>query len=226
MRDRIREFYDALMFPGMYDLAGIRYHGLEIRNPYLALIDRYVARAASALDIGCGTGYVSNLMAYRHPRCEITGIDFGRGLNYAHEFAQQHALTNASYHQRDFMQLDIQQQFDVVVAQGVLHHIPEFDRALDRAKRLVTDQGILIIGLYHPWGKILKKYVTIDYDSEILEQDQEHHPYEISYTLDQLDMTGFKLLDSFPRHPRIYALLNPLRHSRNGGLVTYVFKNH
>ncbi len=226
MRDQIRDFYDALMFPGMYDLAGIKHHGLQIRNPYLALIDRYVAGAGSVLDIGCGSGYVSNLMAYRHPDCEVTGIDFGRGAQYAREFAQSHALRNTRYHHRDFMELDLQQRFDVVIAQGVLHHIPDFDRALCRAKSLVADQGILIMGLYHPWGKILKRYVTIDYDSHILQQDQENHPYEISRTLDQLDMTGFDFIDSFPRHPRLYALTNPVRHSRNGGLVTYVFRNH
>jgi hypothetical protein len=80
--------------------------------------------------------------------------------------------------------------------------------------------------LYHPWGKILKKYVTIDYDSDILRQDQEHHPYEITRTAAQLDMNGFRLIDLFPRYPRLYALTNPIRHSRNGGLVTYVFENH
>jgi hypothetical protein len=59
--------------------------------------------------------------------------------------------------------------------------------------------GKLILGVYHPWGKLVKKLFNINYKNNILYQDQECHPYETAFTISQVK----KL---FPNSPRILEI--------------------
>ena len=59
------------------------------------------------------------------------------------------------------------------MCQGVLHHIPAYNEVLQRLKSMLNPTGIFIIGLYHPWGKMLQKLLPIQYQSDVLEEDQE-----------------------------------------------------
>jgi 2-polyprenyl-3-methyl-5-hydroxy-6-metoxy-1,4-benzoquinol methylase len=138
------------------------------------------------LDIGCGTGLVSNLMAIRHPTSEFTGIDFADSIDYATRFANENKLGNIKFERHDFTKYSNTTQFDVVICQGVLHHIPNHKTAIKKLDQLVKPNGILILGVYHPWGKIVKKFIDIDYKNDTLFQDQENNPYEDSYNFKQV----------------------------------------
>lgn len=224
MINPIQQFYNQNSFPGFYNMDELLYHVPKIKNPYLKIIDSTIQKNYTVLDIGCGTGYITNLLSLRHPDINLTGIDFSNGIDHAIEFAKKHYLNNVHFIKKDFLDFETDQRFDVVLAQGVLHHIPNFELAFEKAKSLVNPGGKLVVGLYHPWGKILKKYINLDYKSSVLEIDQEHNPYEMSYTLKSLNDEGIVFVKSFPRWPKIYACFNFVKYSLNGGLVTYVFE--
>ena len=82
---------------------------------------------------------------------------------------------------------------------------------------MIKNNGLFIIGLYHPWGKMLQKLLPIQYHNNVLEEDQEKNPFELSFTKKQVVnmFKGFKLIDSNP---------SPLLNWRNGGLTVYVFR--
>ena len=83
---------------------------------------------------------------------------------------------------------------------------------------MIKNNGLFIIGLYHPWGKMLQKLLPIQYQSNVLQEDQEKNPFELSFTKKQVVnmFKGFKLIDS---NPSTYV------NWRNGGLTVYVFRN-
>jgi|APCry1669190327_1035288.scaffolds.fasta_scaffold20531_2 trans-aconitate methyltransferase len=213
----VQKFYNQNQFPGPYTLKQLKDYGRPIENPYLELIDQNIQ--GDVLDAGCGTGLITNLFALRYPKHKFTAVDFADGINYAKTFAITYNIKNARFVRQDLHAWQPKQQYDTVICQGVLHHIPEYVPVLDKLKQTVKPGGKLILGLYHPWGKLLKKYINIDYASDVLYKDQELNPWEYSFTQrDVVNMTReFKLISKTPKRL-------PIFNSRNGGLVTYVLE--
>ena len=96
----IKQFYSKLGFPGTYSFDDIKFYDEEgIHNIYLKQIDSFLAHGQEVLDVGCGTGMVSNLFAYRY-RSNFTAVDFSDSIDYAREFANNHCINNrcCKYH--------------------------------------------------------------------------------------------------------------------------------
>lgn len=223
----IRQFYDRVNFPGAYTKQALDYHVPKIQNPYLDIIDQCVSPRSQVLDVGCGTGLITNLFAMRYPKIAFTAIDFSSGLDWAEGFRQAHDIQNVRYEKKDFLEWRTDQQYDCVICQGVLHHIPDTDRAVARLHDLLAPGGMLLLAVYHPWGKILKRIIELDYGNDTLYQDQEHHPFETSFTRASVRalFPNLDLLQQWPRNTAWHLLRYPMTFSRNGGLVAYVFQN-
>lgn len=223
----VKTFYDDLQFPGHY--ASLDCYANEIANPYLRLIDHAISLYPSAdvLDVGCGTGLIANLIASRHRDCKVTAIDFADGIHHGQRYSTQHSL-NVDWIKHDWLEVDLTKQYDVIVCQGVLHHVPDWSNALAKIQQACRPDGAVVIGLYHPWGKILKKYFRIDYASDILTKDQENNPFELSFGYQQVkDMfSEWQLMDYYPSVPGWAAPLAALVNSRNGGLITYLWRKN
>ena len=223
--NQIKDFYDKVPFPGYYTLNNLNYHNPKIRNKYLKTIDQAInlKNPKTILDMGAGTGLISNLFAQKYKQIQITGIDFSNSIHYAKDFAEQHKICNVNYIQENILDFNTPDVYDLIICQGVLHHIPEYEKAVKQINRLLAPGGILVLGVYHPFGKILKKYTEIDYRSNILYQDQEHNPFEISFTKDNIKQlfTNFCILDSYPRmFINFFSFFN----YKSGGLVTYIME--
>ncbi len=83
--------------------------------------------AKSALDVGCGGGnYVLKLLEYS-PALDVTLLDLSRPmLERARERVQQAGAGAVTLMQGDIREADIgQDQYDIIVASAVLHHLRE-----------------------------------------------------------------------------------------------------
>lgn len=97
------------------------------------------------LDLGCGSGYWSSLLALRAR--EVVGLDHSpAAVASAAESARVSGTTNCRFHKADFRDDDLPEvlgHFDVVTAFGVLHRVPDifsfFDLAARFAPRLVVE---------------------------------------------------------------------------------------
>ena len=203
----VKQFYDQLQFPGTYTIAGLDYHSPKIRNPYLKTIDHHLRDGISVLDAGCGTGLISNLFARKYPGSQFVGIDFADSVDYATQFALTHDISNIEF------------------SQGGLHHIPDHAHAADNLTVSIRPGVKLMLGVYHPWGKLVKKLFNIDYKNDILYQDQECHPYETAFTISQVKklFPNLKLLSKYPSI-NITVGLKAITNYRNGGLTIYILE--
>jgi len=222
---KIQDFYNRIQFPGSYSKEELDFHWPKIKNYYLKTINSYIKDTRSVIDVGCGSGLTTNLFAQHHPNVEFTGIDMSQGIYYAAAFANKHQIKNVSFYHHDLLDYDTEKKYDLVICQGVLHHIPDQMGAINKLQQLTAPGGILIVGVYHPWGKILKKFLKLSYSgSDILKQDQTCNPYEISYNKKKICslFDQFQFVSAYPKFGRWSALLR----SNSGGLTVYVWRNN
>lgn len=211
----VKNFYDKLGFPGKYKSDRVvAYNG---NNRYVKFISKFLHDKFNVLDAGCGTGFLTNYFAYQNKKTHFAGVDFSNSVIHADKVSKQLGIKNVYYEQDDLCSWKSKELFDVIICQGVLHHIPEYNKALDNLKKFLKVGGIFIIGLYHPWGKLLQKIMPKNYGNEILETDQEKHPFELSFNKKQV-------LKMFEHYNFIKCYPSPIFNYKNGGLVMYVFE--
>lgn len=222
----IKNFYNQLGFPGRYTQEQLNHYDHRPQNRYLGFMYDYLDHGQTVLDAGCGTGLITNVFASRF-RSNFTGVDFANGIEHGQKYAEQHGLQNTTWIKQDLLRFEPTQEFDVVICQGVLHHIPEYMSVLARIKSWVKPQGILLLGLYNPWGKLLKQVGQVKYNNSMLEHDQESNPFEISFTVQQtMDLcSDMEFLSATPWFYTKYLTdLGSLFNSANGGLILYAFR--
>ena len=133
-----REFFDAV--------ERNRYTDYAPWMPEVMGFDQY--RGASLLEIGCGMG--SDLLQFARGGALVTGVDLTpRSIEITrHRFAL--------YGQRgSFMISDGERlpfkgnTFDVVYSNGVLHHTPDTQGAINEVHRVLRPGGVAKVMLYH-----------------------------------------------------------------------------
>ena len=222
----IKDFYSELGFPGPYTWEDIQFYEQEgIHNIYLRAIDQHLQDHTDILDVGCGTGLVSNLFASRY-NSNFTAVDFSDSIEYAQQFAVSNNINNVKWIRQDFTKFKSEKKYDTIICCGVLHHIPEYKKALEKIKYLLKPGGKLLLALYNPWGKFLKRYFRIRYHSPILYQDQELNPFELSFSFKQtLEMcSDLEFQSVVPSIGNRFVDLHAMFNNQNGGLALYVFK--
>jgi tRNA (cmo5U34)-methyltransferase len=75
-----------------------------------------------AIDLGCGTGTIANMIKETFPNSSITCIDFASSMI---EMAKQkmNKYTGISYEVADFQNYEFTENYDVVVSSLALHHL-------------------------------------------------------------------------------------------------------
>ena len=177
---QIREFYSKIKFPGTYSLDDIKFYDEGIYNPYLKILNDLTNGSKSVLDIGCGTGFITNVLARQNPKTIFTSIDFSDSIDYAREFTKKNRTKNIIYYKQDFLEWKSVHNYDLIICNGVLHHIPKYEEAIKKIKLLTANK--LSIGVYNPYGKLAKKFFPIKYRTKVLHLDQEECPFEITFS--------------------------------------------
>ena len=110
-------------------------------------------RGTMVLDVGCGTGWLSNSIGYYY-KSDVLGLDFNPvAIERASEVAQKMRL-KAKFLVEDLFFFQPEQPVDVVVSIGVLHHTHDCLGALKLiCSSWVKQGGAVVVGLYHRYGR-------------------------------------------------------------------------
>ncbi|MCB0538919.1 MAG: class I SAM-dependent methyltransferase [Bacteroidetes bacterium] len=117
-----------------------------IRDEEWEAIEQYIPVASKFLDVGCGAGY-SLMKAKNNRKCEVVGIDPEPG---AHGVGRYNGLKteNTEILQGFSENLPFEdEQFDVVYSSHVLEHVNDEQKSLEEMKRVLKQDGTLIIGM-------------------------------------------------------------------------------
>lgn len=118
------------------------------------------------LDIGCGAGKFTRLMAQRG--AAVSGIDANAEvIAEAERAAADAGLAIDFHHGRGEALPFADKSFDIVVFSNSLHHMGDMDGALDEARRILTPEGSLYVmepvawGDYHEATKAVNDETTV-----------------------------------------------------------------
>ena len=192
---------------------------LEIYGP---LIDE-IKKVQNVIDIGCGPGYLTNMMSYLFPEKNIFGLDFNPvAINRAKEVSDFLKL-NSNFQRQDIFKFEPSQKYDLAISIGVLHHTNNCLEGIKSIiKKIIKENGKIYIGLYNKFGRkpFLKYFYSLKEkgkkEDEIFEKyselhsnlkdkthlkswfrDQVLHPHETQHSikevLEYLDSLNFKI---------------------------------
>jgi len=223
--DIVKQFYETTPFPNYDDVDNRRALVEKARaGTFARLLNEQIPYDARVLEVGCGTGQLTNFLAIAHRA--VLGIDVClNSFQLAQRFKTDQGLERASFAQMNLFRPGLKQSFfDVVISNGVLHHTSDCRAAFAAIGRLVTPGGHLIVGLYSAYSRkvhavrravvrltgVTSPWLDPQFDRlatsgkrDAWFQDQYHHPHETSHTLDEvlewLQADGFTFVNFIPK---------------------------
>ncbi|MFT5594079.1 MAG: ubiquinone/menaquinone biosynthesis C-methylase UbiE [Oceanicoccus sp.] len=123
---------------------------LQHEFPWISIPESILTEPLDILVAGCGTGrHALNVAKYFY-RTNVTALDISQtSLNYAYKKSTELNIENIEFFLADLTLLPkLNKSFDIVECSGVLHHIKEYQLALDGLLTNLKPNGFLKLSLY------------------------------------------------------------------------------
>lgn len=227
-----RAFYEDSPFPNYDDADSVATLADKARSGIFAqLLDDQIPLSASILEVGCGTGQLSNFLASSARSRTGFGADLSfASLSLGETFRHTHQIDNLGFCQMNLFRPAFKPaSFDLVISNGVLHHTSDPYAAFKSIAQLVRPGGFIAIGLYNSFARIptdLRRWLfnlmgdrfafldrRLRRATGLNEQrwrawfrDQYKNPHESKHSMDEVlgwfDSVGIDFVSSIPRTDR------------------------
>lgn len=158
LTENMSNFYNEVQFPNYDDFDDYAsLYDKGTKNIFTKRLDEELGYGTRILELGCGTGQLS-LFLSRSNR-EIFAVDISNGsLLCGEEFRKKNDIQNTYFMKMDVFNLQFKDNiFDTVISNGVLHHTKDSYQAFKSLLRVLKPNGIIVIGLYHKYGRSLTR---------------------------------------------------------------------
>lgn len=232
----IKAFYEKTPFPN-YDAidskAVLKKKAEE--GVFAKLLDEQIPNNSKILEVGCGTGQLSNFLGMTYGRT-VFGADMClNSLRLGDKFRKKNAINNVAFVQMNlFHPVFKDESFDVVICNGVLHHTYNASLGFSAISKLVKPGGHIVIGLYNTYGRLFTDLRRLIFrvtgnsarwlDSRLVNvgiddirkltwfRDQYQNPHESKHTMGELigwfEREGFEYVNGVPK-PTIADKFSP-----------------
>ena len=154
--ERVKAFYEETPFPNYDDHDSVRSLIEKSRQGiYARALDEAIPYNSTVLEVGCGTGQLSNFLGISCRR--VVGADLClNSLRLGEQFRQAQSLDRVRFTQINLFRPPFRrQQFDVILCNGVLHHTSDPRRGFEALVSLLKPGGHIVIGLYNTYGRLM-----------------------------------------------------------------------
>ena len=224
----VKKFYTKYPFPNYNDFDDIQLFVKKTKeNHFSKLLSQQIGENKKILEIGCGTGQLTNYLAATTFSQKIYGTDISlNSLKLANNFKLKNNLKNIDFCQMNLFEPCFKKNsMDLVISNGVLHHTYDPEQAFYKIAELVKPGGYIIIALYNYLGRIitvmnkflyqlfglkglfldkyLKSGISLDKKNSWV-QDQYNHPLESLHSMGEvLDWFKKKKISFISSIPKI-----------------------
>jgi len=224
--DIVKEFYEETPFPNYDDLESRDSLQKKARlGVFARLLDDQLPADTVVLEVGCGTGQLTNFLGMNWRR-RVIGADLCmNSLRLGKGFRDQFAIVNTDFLQMNLFRPPFENaSMDVVISNGVLHHTSDPEGAFRAIAAKLKTGGYILIGLYNWLGRLptLWRRRLIEtfgegmanLDSRLRGEslnagrwaawyrDQYRHPHESKHSMDEVlqwfDRNGIEFVSSIP----------------------------
>ena len=132
----------------MVDWDGAGYEQISDLQRWLAgraLAAMHLRGDERVLDVGCGDGYVTGLLAAELPNGSVTGVDASPRMIEVARSRPAPAGARLSFDQRNVLDLGFSDEFDLVVSFNALHWVVDQRAALSRLAAAVKTDGSVVV---------------------------------------------------------------------------------
>jgi len=151
IREELRNFYSY----SLDYLTRLKFQDKFSASRYVSFMRKYAWKGAKILDVGCGIGLSTFLLAQEDYK--VIGVDISSLLI---KEAMSRSNPNVKFIVGDVLNLPFSNSsFDVVTSYYLLEHIPDVERALSEMVRVLKKGGLLLIrspNLLSPYTSLLK----------------------------------------------------------------------
>jgi len=222
----VQDFYEDAPFPNYNSFDNVSvFVELARQGIFARLLSEQIPPNSRVLEIGCGTGQLSNFLAAT-TMSRVYATDMTKAsLRLGQKFARDNRVGGIEFLQMNLFRPCIRpDSMDIVISNGVLHHTYNTRKAFLSISRLVRTGGYIIIGLYNRIGRLRTDFrrsmlrvlgeTVLVLDPHLRKdllpekrrawiKDQYHHPSErkhtMSETLEWFDEAGFDFISSIPK---------------------------
>ena len=222
--EAVKAFYEETPFPNYDEHDSVRsLIEKSRRGVYARQLNESIPFNTTVLEVGCGTGQLSNFLGISCRR--VIGTDLClNSLRLGETFRRDHRLSRVRFVQMNLFRPCFRPgQFDVVLCNGVLHHTSDPLGGFTSLVPLVRPGGHIIVGLYNRYGRMatnfrraifratgnrarwLDPYLRTRIGAEKRRAwfaDQYQHPHESTHTIDEVlrwfDAAGLEFVRGIP----------------------------
>ena len=225
--ETVKAFYEANPFPNYDAFDSPASLGDKAREGVFAqALDDEIPVDARILEVGCGTGQLSNFLGLVSRRAVFAADICLNSLRLGEAFRARWRLANVTFLQMNLFRPVFKPfSFDLVICNGVLHHTSDPGEGFQSIARLVRPGGYILVGLYNKYGRLYLDLRRLVFGlsggrfrwldprlrntslSELRKQtwylDQYQHPLESSHTIGEVlswfKRAGFAYVNGIPR---------------------------
>jgi len=154
--DAVRSFYEENPFPSYEDWdSSESLRQKAEKGVFARLLDAQIPHGAKVLEVGCGTGQLSNFLGMRWGRSVFATDICLNSLRMGQDFKEKNQIANVAFVQMNLYKPVFRQGiFDLVICNGVLPCASDPFSGFQSISRLAKKGGYLIVGLYNTYGRI------------------------------------------------------------------------
>lgn len=178
-----------------YDNFAKRQLNTGINNRHIAIFKGLksagIKPGANILEIGCGVGTFTQMLASKSKAGTITALDLS-GVNIGHAQERLAKYSNIRFLTEDVINANIEGKFDIIVLPDVIEHIPIEQHSIlfQKLSRLLLNDGYIFINIPQPF---LQEWHR-KYQPELMQIiDQSVHTLGIVECLEQSGLYLFSL---------------------------------
>ena len=157
----IRSFYEKTPFPNYDELDSANsLREKATRGVFARLLDEQIPPGSRVLEVGCGTGQLSNFLGITWGRTILASDACMNSLKLAERFRRANQIKHVAFLQMNlFRPVFKPDSFDFVICNGVLHHTSDPFLGFQTIANLVKPGGVILIGLYNKYSRLATDFV-------------------------------------------------------------------